>query len=176
LPGNEDLLGQPIESRAVAAGGSACRPRIFGIGASFLWRGIWKRFHMFTADDPGTGALARTVVGTHSRGHLDRFPTDFLIAFVIGLGVGPGSFAARTFAAHRISQRCSSFAMKPAADAPQQSLHRTDPVSWAKSWYPIGRRDTLTAGTIRVLNRCPGHIYSGRLKWTGIASKETGSR
>jgi hypothetical protein len=47
---------------------------------SFLWPGIWKRFHMFTADDPGTGALARTVVGTHSRGHLDRFPTDFLIA------------------------------------------------------------------------------------------------
>jgi uncharacterized protein YjbJ (UPF0337 family) len=28
---------------------------------------------------------------------------------------------------------CSSFAMKPAADAPQQSVHRTDPVSWAKS-------------------------------------------
>jgi hypothetical protein len=28
----------------------------------------------------GTGALTPTVIGTHSRGHLDRFPTDFLMA------------------------------------------------------------------------------------------------
>ena len=33
LAWHEASLGQPVEPTAVAAGGSACRPRIFGIGA-----------------------------------------------------------------------------------------------------------------------------------------------
>ena len=54
------LLRRPTSgARATAIG--RCGPFL-------LWAGIWKRFHMFTTDDPGTGALARTVVGTHSRG------------------------------------------------------------------------------------------------------------
>ena len=67
------LLRRPTSgARATAIGRCGPFPR---------WAGIWKRFHMFATDDPGTGALARTVVGTHSRGHLDRFPIDFLIAW-----------------------------------------------------------------------------------------------
>jgi hypothetical protein len=46
--------------------------------------GIWKRFHMIHYGRSGTGALARRwlelTIGTDPRGHLDRFPTDFLIA------------------------------------------------------------------------------------------------
>jgi hypothetical protein len=35
---------------------------------SCWWAGIWKRFHMVHCGRPGTGARARTAVGTHSRG------------------------------------------------------------------------------------------------------------